>query len=196
MYPPFRKVLANGVKPSSDSRLASVDFLTSPYEADDDSPIRMAIHVLDEKLWLGSIESRNVLSPFHEICGLGEVPSTLSLIEDDHSVVRCFARLAGTNALISKVVNDLDEWLHLLSDFAFSDAPIHELLTGELIPRQCLLQNRNERAISREEDGGDNGDISSSASRNIESDESLPGARHSSYEDNGLGFFSSRRVDD
>ena len=52
-------------------RFAGVDLLAATDQTDDHRPIRVAVHVGDQELRFGLLESRPLLSPLHEIrvCG-------------------------------------------------------------------------------------------------------------------------------
>src|ERR1041385_9493079 len=85
---PMRKTYVDRVQPSVDAGLPGVYLLPAANQADDHSPIRVAVHVGDEKLRFRLLESGSFLTALHEAGCMRLVPRTLRLIEDDNVFVR------------------------------------------------------------------------------------------------------------
>ncbi len=109
----------HGFKPSIDSGFARVDLLSATDKANNDSPIRVAIHARNQELRLGVGEPRQILSSPHEARGLLQVPRALRLVED-HNM---FRRRAGVEqCIVAKVMNVLDESFDTFGNFPLSNS--------------------------------------------------------------------------
>ena len=71
----MRESRIHGFKPRIDSGFARVDLLSTPDKANNDGPIRMAIHAGNQELWLRVGEPGPILFSPHEIRGLPQVPA-------------------------------------------------------------------------------------------------------------------------
>ena len=80
----MREGCVDRFKPSINSRFADVYFLSAADQTNDNSPIYVAIHAGNQKLWLGFGESCYSLFPLHEIGSLSHIPCTLGLVKNYH----------------------------------------------------------------------------------------------------------------
>src|SRR5690606_10930324 len=99
--------------PFADTRFARINLLAAADKADNNGPILMPIEAADEELRLRLIEVWSLLSLKHELTRLVEIPCSLCFIKQRDMFNRCTARIDQT--FIAKVVNILDERLHLTS---------------------------------------------------------------------------------
>src|ERR1041384_1881331 len=83
------------------------------------------------------------------------------------------------------MVNVLNKSLDWLSNDTFSHALFNP---RHFVADQCLLEHRNQRAVSRKKYSARLAEIPA-ASRNIESDQRLSRARHTGHEDDRLPVF-------
>src|SRR5438552_8826062 len=81
MHAPIGKACVDRLEPGVDAGFAGVDLLTSTDQTHDDSPVRMAIQVRDQKLRLRLREIWDVLLAAHEIRSLPKRPCAMRLIE-------------------------------------------------------------------------------------------------------------------
>jgi hypothetical protein len=116
-------------------------------------------------------------------------PRTLRFIEDDDVIVRC---VRCANAFISEVVDVLDERLHSLAHRPF---PFSVANARQFIPGEGLLEDRHERAVSRQ--------IHSACfperlptGRDVQPDESLPSTGDACDEHNSLLAIAASAFDD
>jgi hypothetical protein len=117
MNAPIPEPHVKGVKPFPDAGLAGMNLLTSTDQANHDRPGFVPVEVRDQEVRLRPIEVRKLLPSTHEIRRLRLRPRALRLVEDDDVVVGSVRR---PDALISEVVNVLDEGLNPLADGTFS----------------------------------------------------------------------------
>src|SRR5690606_7859088 len=104
--------------PGGDPSLARVNLLPAADQADDDGPIRMAIHHRNQELRLGLIEVGDALPPPHEVGGLGSVPGALRFVKD-HDMIDWGFR--SPQAVIAKVMDVLNELLDRLRNGTLAD---------------------------------------------------------------------------
>src|SRR5262249_27978281 len=105
------------VDPCVDSGFARINFLAAADKTDDDSPVFMAIHAGNQKLWFRLREAGSFLFALHEIRGLPQSPGTLRLIKNGNM----FSRRSGVNQdFITEMMYVLDERLNALSDFSLA----------------------------------------------------------------------------
>ena len=81
---PMREGCVDCIQPLLDSPFSGVDFLSAADQADDHSPVLMAVQAGDEVFRFRLAESGPVFLLLHEPGGLGQVPCTLSLIKQGH----------------------------------------------------------------------------------------------------------------
>src|SRR5262249_16417658 len=142
------------------------------------------VHVLNEKLRFGPVESGASLAPFHEVRGLRQIPGALSLVENDNSVVRNLARLERSDSIITEMVDVLDEGLDLLTDLALSRGSSFSLSAIQFVSGQCLPKHLDKRPVAREKHSMRRILLTTMSRREVQPDEGLPGARHACHESN------------
>ena len=190
---PARERLTHGIQPRRDARFAVVDLLTATHEADHHCPVSMAVKIRNEKLWLGLGETRSLLSPEHEVCGLPEVPRSLRFVEDDDVIAR---RLLVPQPVVPKVMHVLDERLHRLPHDAPPCAVASSAKARDLIARQRLPQHRHQRAVTGEEHSMRRLRVIALLGGHIQAHQRLARAGHAGDEHNDLSTLESRRVDE
>ena len=183
------KFKLHGFEPFPDTRLACMNFLTSADEAYHDGPGFVPIEIRDKELRFGPVEVRNLLPTTHEVGRLRLRPRALRFIEDDDVIVWGDRR---ADALISEMMDILDERLHPLADraFPFSVADPCKFVAGER-----LLEHGNQRTVSREVHSPRFAQRPS-ACRNVQADERLPSTRYARYEHYGFLVVLARAFDD
>lgn len=174
-----------GVKPFPDAGLAGMNLLASTDQAHHDRPGFVPVEVRDQEFRFRPVEVRKLLPSTHEIRRLRLRPRALRLVEDDDVVVGSVRR---PDALISEVVNVLDEGLHSLANNALSLAVAD---ARELIARERLLEDRHERTIAGEIHGACFTERPPTC-RNVQAYERLAGTRHARDEDDGFLAIAAR----
>jgi len=115
---PIREAFADGLEPCGNPGFAAVDLLATADQTDDHGPIRMTVHVRNEKFGLRLRKAGALLFARHEVGRHGLVPSALGLIEDDHTVGgRC---VGIAKSVVAEVMHILDECLHFLLHDTFA----------------------------------------------------------------------------
>src|SRR5438132_4929894 len=193
MHAPIGKACVDRLAPVVDAGLAGVELLTSTDQTHDDSPVRMAIQVRDQKLRLRLREIGDVLLATHKTRGLPKRPCALRLIEYSN----VFCRRAGiNNCVIAEMMDVLDECLHAFADLPFANQIAKRSLPRALIAGQRFSKHRDETAIAGQISRW-RGHIDVSPSRgDIQSDERFSSARHSCEETDHLASVAFRFVDD
>jgi hypothetical protein len=112
------------------------------------------------------------------------VPGSLGFIKDDDAIA---GRTVVLETGISKVVNVLDERLHLLSDVR-SFLPLGLIAKAfDGIPNESFTKDRNQRAVSREKDCVCIQVLLVLLRGHVKADESLAGTGNSRDKHDGLG---------
>jgi hypothetical protein len=83
---PVRERLLRGAHPLADSRFTRIDLLATTNEADNNSPIVMAIQAGDQESWLGLVKAWMVFLALHECSRLSKIPGTLRFVKDRNVV--------------------------------------------------------------------------------------------------------------
>src|SRR5688572_767880 len=144
MHVPMRESRIHGYKPRINCSFARMDLLSATDKANNDSPVRMAIHTRDQELRLGVGESGTVLFPLHKTRGLSQIPRALRLIEDGN----VFGRRTGIEqCIVAKVMNVLDKSSDACGNFPLPHWNTNTLLTCNLVTGECFTKHSDKRTV-------------------------------------------------
>lgn len=127
----------DGAAPFGEAGFAAVDFLAVTDECDDDGPVEVAIHDTEDELGFGEVALELVL-------GLGGVPCTLGLVEDDDFVGWDLGGLVMVG--VEEAMDVLDKGRDFAAGFSEGD-----LETGGLIAGEGFGEDADEGAVPGEE---------------------------------------------
>src|SRR5262245_15016239 len=110
----------------------------------------MAIEARNQEFGLRLAETRGLPFSFHELGSLGQIPRSLCLIKNRDMFYR-WPNSVG-KAIISKMMNVLNERLHLAHRVRFPNSSPLKSFSAHFVPCKCFSKNCHKRAIARKKD--------------------------------------------
>src|SRR4051812_30793810 len=167
---PLWKRAIQRIDPLRNAGLSAVNLLASAHQANDDSPILVAVQTGDQKLRLRLPEIRHLFSLTHEVSSLFYSPRALRLIKERHMLV-WWTRI--DQAIVTKVVDVLNEHLHLAHHSALLRRLSSLSLLTYFVSRKSFTKNVDQRPISREKNAIQFAAFIDVLGRDVQSDQRL-----------------------